>query len=58
VESEEVRRKRCYAVWLLGEKMMSVGEKWTSRIAKDEDLNAYLQQAANSVATTSKPPAF
>ena len=58
VESEEVRRKRCYAVWLLGEKMMAVGERWTSRITKDEDLNAYIQQAANSVATTSKPPAF
>ncbi|KPA86884.1 putative mitochondrial chaperone protein DNAj [Leptomonas pyrrhocoris] len=58
VESEEVRRKRCYAVWMLGEKMMTVGEKWTSRLSKDEDLATYIQQAANSVATTSKPPAF
>ncbi|KPI84014.1 hypothetical protein ABL78_6939 [Leptomonas seymouri] len=58
VESEEVRRKRCYAVWLLGEKMMAVGERWTSRIAKDEDLTAYIQQAANSASTTCKPPPF
>ncbi|CAC9496693.1 DnaJ domain-containing protein / J25 / JDP25 [Leishmania donovani] len=58
VESDEVRRKRCYAVWYLGEKMMTVGERWTTRIANDEDLVAYIQQAATSVATTSKPPAF
>ncbi|GET89489.1 hypothetical protein, conserved [Leishmania tarentolae] len=58
VESDEVRRKRCYAVWYLGEKMMTVGERWTTRIANDEDLVAYIQQAATSVATTSKPPTF
>ncbi|CBZ27947.1 conserved hypothetical protein [Leishmania mexicana MHOM/GT/2001/U1103] len=58
VESDEVRRKRCYAVWYLGEKMMTVGEPWTTRIANDEDLVAYIQQAATSTATTSKPPAF
>ncbi|KAG5501884.1 hypothetical protein JKF63_04154 [Porcisia hertigi] len=58
VESDEVRRKRCYAVWYLGEKMMTVGERWTARITTDEDLVAYIQQAATSTATTSKPPAF
>ncbi|KAG5476428.1 hypothetical protein LSCM1_04133 [Leishmania martiniquensis] len=58
VESDEVRRKRCYAVWYLGEKMMSVGERWTTRIATYEDLVAYIQQAATSAATTRKPPAF
>ncbi|KAK7194393.1 DnaJ domain containing protein [Novymonas esmeraldas] len=58
VESEEVRRKRCYAVWYLGEKMMAVGERWTTRIANDDDLVAYIQQASTSSATTSKPPAF
>nr|CAJ2475211.1 unnamed protein product [Leishmania braziliensis] len=58
VESDEVRRKRCYAVWYLGERMMAVGERWTTRIMNDEDLAAYIQQAATAVATTSKPPAF
>lgn len=58
VETAEVRQKRCYAVWLLGEKMMAAGERWTSRIAKDEDLAAYIQQAASAAATTGKPPVF
>ncbi|KAG5502173.1 hypothetical protein GH5_05125 [Leishmania sp. Ghana 2012 LV757] len=58
VESDEVRRKRCYAVWYLGEKMMTVGERWTTRISSYEDLVAYIQQAATSAATTQKPPAF
>lgn len=57
-ETAEVRRKRCYAVWYLGERMLAAGERWTPSLAKDEDFVAYLQQAATSAASTSRPPAF
>lgn len=57
-ETEEVRQKRCYAVWWLGQTMMEKGSRWNSRLATDEDFVAYLQQAATSASTTGKPPAF
>lgn len=58
-ESEEVRRRRSYAVWFLGERMTAKGTPWSEGTARDDaDLLAYVQQAANSSASTSKPPTF
>ncbi|CCW65145.1 unnamed protein product [Phytomonas sp. EM1] len=57
-QSAEVRRRRCYAVWWLGKKMMKKGSPWDAVKRDDGDLIAYVQQAANASATTSKPPEF
>lgn len=57
-ETEEVRRKRCYAVWYLGERMLARGAPWHNGKRDDSDLIAYVQQAATSSASTSRPPAF
>ncbi|KAG8339985.1 putative chaperone protein DNAj [Trypanosoma vivax] len=59
--TEEQRLRRCYALWYLGEEMMRKGTPWsaagTSR-SDDGELMAYLQQAANSAATTSQAEPF
>ncbi|KAH9598524.1 DnaJ domain [Trypanosoma melophagium] len=57
--TEEQRRRRCYALWYLGEQMVRRGTKWTIDAARDDgELMAYIQQAANSASTTSKPGPF
>lgn len=55
---EEVRRRRCYAVWLLGEKMMAKGTPWNMGVRDDAELQSYILQAATSAASTSRPPVF
>ncbi|RNF13700.1 chaperone DnaJ protein [Trypanosoma conorhini] len=56
--SEEQRRRRCYALWYLGEQMVRKGVPWVAMSRDDAELMAYLQQAANSASTTSKPGPF
>eukprot|EP00796_Vickermania_ingenoplastis_P008942 gene8942-6274_t len=57
--SEAVRRRRCYAVWYIGQKMLEKGLLFgTSRKEEDGEMLAYIQQAATSAATTAKPKPF
>lgn len=57
--SETVRRRRCFAVWLLGEKMLERGIPFEkSRKEDDSEMMAYIQQAATSSATTAPPKPF
>ncbi|ESL06467.1 hypothetical protein TRSC58_05860 [Trypanosoma rangeli SC58] len=56
--SEAQRRRRCYALWYLGEQMVRKGVPWVAMSRDDAELMAYLQQAANSASTTSKPGPF
>ncbi|CBH12082.1 chaperone protein DNAj, putative [Trypanosoma brucei gambiense DAL972] len=58
--TEEQRRRRCYALWYLGDQMMRKGVPWSRTEVKRDDgeLMAYIQQAANSAASTSKPGSF
>ncbi|RNF17285.1 chaperone DnaJ protein [Trypanosoma cruzi] len=56
--NEEQRRRRCYALWYLGEQMVRKGVPWVAMSRDDAELMAYLQQAANSASTTSKPGLF
>nr|CCC91236.1 unnamed protein product [Trypanosoma congolense IL3000] len=59
--AEDHRRRRCYALWYLGHQMMLRGTPWSKSATKrgdDGELMAYIQQAANSAATTTKPDRF
>lgn len=53
-----VRKKRCYALWYLGEEFMRQGVPFGEGKRDDEELTAYLQQAATSAKTTGPPPRF
>ncbi|EKF38807.1 hypothetical protein MOQ_000979 [Trypanosoma cruzi marinkellei] len=56
--NEDQRKRRCYALWYLGEQMVRKGAPWVAMSRDDAELMAYLQQAANSASTTSKPGPF
>lgn len=58
--SETVRKKRCYAAWYIGQKMLEKGIPFGAARKDDDDaeMMAYIQQAANSSATVAKPKPF
>lgn len=58
--SEKVRKRRCYAVWYIGQKMLEKGVPFGTARKDDDDaeMMAYIQQAANSSATVTKPKSF
>ncbi|CAD2215052.1 chaperone protein DNAJ [Angomonas deanei] len=53
----DVLKKRAYALWYLGDRLMKKGKKWAAD-KDDVEMMAYLQQAATSIASTSRPPEF
>lgn len=58
--SETVRKKRCYAAWYIGQKMLEKGIPFGAARKDDDDaeMMAYIQQAATSSATVAKPKPF
>ena len=58
VATEEVRQKRKYALWYLGEMMMKKGLPWGQRVMDDMELQVYLVQASSSTRNTAPPPPF
>lgn len=56
--SPEVLRRRAYALWYLGDTFKQYGAPFGDGKQNDEELVAYLQQAATSVKSTGPPPTF
>jgi hypothetical protein len=56
--SEEVRAKRMYALWHLGEQMLRKGSPWGQRFSNDMDMQVYIVQASSSMKNTAMPPPF
>jgi curved DNA-binding protein CbpA len=54
----EVLRRRAFALWYLGETLKQCGAPFGDGKQNDEELVAYLQQAATSVKSTGPPPKF
>lgn len=56
--SVDVQRRRAYALWYFGETLRRHGTPFGEGKKDDEELVAYLQQAATSVKSTGPPPRF
>lgn len=56
--TEEVRKKRSYALLYMGQRMVQKGRQWGQGRRDDVELTAYLQQAATSTPSTAPSPPF
>jgi hypothetical protein len=56
--TEDVRRKRAYALWWLGELMRDRGKQFADAPTEREELQAYIAQSVTSAKSKGAPPPF